>query len=316
MTIVQDLEGLLPQWMVGAYRETVAPYMTTVAVTLDALKGLIDQGRLGWLPGQQDIPGDDAFDNFDALPLILRDRYLRAGFFESPYSQADRARRWLEEWARGATPRELLEQLAAILSPNPPTMRIVNGSGVWWTRDPSGNIAQYTAAGAGFFYEIDNAGNASVTAENIPAHAWDWDSGAEPPPFGFEDPTRFWVIIYAPCNLPLLAAISGLIGDGRTIGVGKGGPDATTVGTVAPSKEVELIRNLVFEWRAAGLRCSHFLITFGARSDYYNPDGSSPDYPHGDYGWPCHILSNVMSPARNTYTRFWRAEPGGVAGTL
>ena len=134
-------------------------------------------------------------------------------------------------------------------------------------------------------------------------------------PFGFGDSTRFWVIIYAPCNLPLLAAISGVIGDGRKIGVGKGGPNATTIGTVAPYREAEIIRDTIQTWRAAGARCSHVIVDFGDPVDHWNPDGTSPDYPAGDYGWPCLVVGGVMSPGRTTYARFGRAEPGGVAGT-
>jgi len=309
--LLADIAGLLPQWMLTTARRGFAGLMAGQAALVDALTEAIQEGRLAVLPGQLDVPGGNGFDNFDALPLIGRDRGIRQGLLESPFDYAARLRAWMDEWAASATPFEVLDQLAAILSPNPPVLRLVNGSGTWWTRSTSGDFILQTANGDGFLYNT----NGSLSTASTNAHAWVWDTLADPKPYGFGDDQRFWIIIYAPCNAPLLSGISGTIGDGRLIGMGKGGPDATTIGTVAPSIETELIRNIVQEWRSAGLRCSHIIITFGAAIDYFNPDGSSPDYPDGTWGWPCKVIANIMSPARVTYARFWRAEPGGVAGS-
>lgn len=312
--ILSRLQNLIPRWMQNAASIQFSQVMATLASLGDGMVAGVLDARYAWLPGQLDVPGGSGFDSFDAIPLILRDRYLREGFLESPFSKADRARRWQDEWARSATPAELLDQLAAILSPDPPLMRLVNGGGVWWERQTDGSFFQQVATGAGFFYQIDNSGNASITAEPTVTPAWDWDSAANPHPFGWGDPNRFWVIIYAPCNGPLLASDSGTIGDGRTIGVGLGGPNATTVGTVAPWKEAELIRGVIHEWRAAGLRCSHIIIAFDP--DSFKVDGSSLSYPDGTWGWPCKLVANVMSPARDLSARYWCAEPGSIAGSL
>lgn len=314
--ILDHLDSIIPRWMLDAASVQFSRLMATVASLGDAMTEAVLEARFAFLPGQLDVPGGNGFDNFDALPFIGHDRQIRQGFEEDDFEYAARLRAYQDEWKRSATPYELLNQLAAILSPNPPTLRLVNGTGTWWQRDPSGTVTQLTAGGSGFLYQIDASGNGVVVAESGVPHAWDWDSAANPHPFGFGDASRFWIIIYAPCNLPLISAISGHIGDGRFIGVGKGGPDATTIGTVAPHKEAEIVRDTVQTWRAAGLRCSHVIVVFGLPTDYFNPDGSSPDYPDGTWGWPCKIIGGQMAPARVTYARFGRAEPGGIAGTL
>lgn len=298
--LIVDIANKLPAWMAQTARKQWTGLMSGPAAVIDVLGELIFEGRLAALPGQLDIAGGNGFDNFDALPLIGRDRSIRPGLAESPFEYAARLRAWLEEWARAATPLELLLQLQGILSPNPPILRIVNGAGVWWQLDPDGTIHQFTHTGAGFFYSPTNgvAGNDSTVA-----HAWDWDSLADPHPFGWGDASRFWVIIYAPCNLPYLAAISGTVGDGRFVGAGSPGPEATTVGTVAPSKEVSLIRVTIEEWRAAGAACSHVIIAFDPSS--FAPDGSSAVYPAGDFGWPCHLVGGVMASARLDSARYW-----------
>ncbi len=310
MSVLSQLEAAAPSWMVGAYRATMAPLMATVAVTLDAMKELVDQARMGWLPGQLDVPGGNGFDNYDALPLILRDRALRAGLLETPYSQADRARRWLEEWARSATPMELLNQLAAVLGPDPPELLIVNGSGVWWLRETDGTITQFTTGGTGLVYDPVSG---DVGAVSTHAHTWDWDSSSLPAPPGKGDATRFWLIIRCPSNGVYLASVLGTCGDGHVCGADLNGPDEITLGTCAPQKHVELRRAVIREWRAAGFRCSHMIEAFDPAS--FQPNGSSGLYPDGTWGWPAKLVGSVMTPTRDLTARYGRAEPGGVAGS-
>lgn len=309
--LLADLESLVPSWMLDAPRAQWSQLMASIAAWFDAAGEAVRQARFAAMPGMLDIPGGNDFDDVSALPLTGRDRNIRGGLNESPFDWAARQRGYLQSWSRAATPVMLLQQLAGVLSPNPPVLRLVNAHGVWWTRQPNGSVSQFKPDGSGF--NLDDGNNVGVSAAN--ARAWDWDSLADVPPFGFDDPSRFWVIVYAPADLPYLAGISGLIGDGRIIGQGVGGPDATTIGTTAPSKETELIRDIISTWRGQGLPCSHVIIVFGAATDYFNPDGTSPDYPDGAYGWPCKIISGVMSPTRPTYARYWRAEPYGIAGS-
>lgn len=311
--LLDHVTGIIPRWMLDAANIQYSRLMRTLASLGDTMTEAILEARFAAFPGQLDVPGGNGFDNFDALPYIGRNVSIRQGLLESDFAYASRLRAQADEWARSATPFELLNQLAAILSPSPPVLRLVNGSGTWWDRDQQGALIQYTAKGTGVSYRPSDG---STTAVATLAEPWDWDSGANPLPFGFGDDQRFWVIIYAPCNGIYLSGISGLIGDGRTIGMGKGGPDAATIGTVAPSKEVELIRIIVQEWRAAGLRCSHIIIAFDTPINVFNPDGTSPDYPDGTWGWPDKVVGGNMVPARPSYARYWRAEPGGVAGTL
>jgi hypothetical protein len=77
---------------------------------------------------------------------------------------------------------------------------------------------------------------------------------------------------------------------------------------------VELVRGVVMARRCAGYRVSHIIEAFDPTS--FNPDGSSALYPDGRWGWPAAVnLLGVMVPARDLTARYWRGEPGGVAGT-
>ncbi len=307
--LLADLYGILPAWMTRAPREHWAKLMAGPAAMLDAMAEGVLQARFASMPGELDVPGGSGFDDATALPYTGRDRQIRSGLAESIFSWAAAQRRWRDSWAVGATPLGLLNQLQRILSPNPPTLHMVNAHGDWWTLFANGNILQFRQNGAGIDY---HQADGFVAANAVVPNGWDWDSLADPHPFGFGDVTRFWIIIEAPCNLPYLAGISGHIGDGRTIGMGKGTGDAATIGTTAPIKQADLVRHLVLEWRAAGLRCSHVIVAFDT-SQF--GDIASANFPQGDYGWPCHDVAGNMVPARDPTARYWRAEPGGFAGS-
>lgn len=312
--LLSSLQDILPSWMTKAPRAHFGSLMAGVAGMLDAMGAAVQEGRLSAMPGQLDVPGGNGFDDITALPLTGRDRNIRGGISETIFSWADAQRRYKDLWAVSGTPYMLLEQVARVLGPTAPELVLVNGGGTWWVRSPGRVIfSQYTAGGTGFSYDTTDG---TVSVLSTPAHAWEWDSLANPQPFGFGDVGRWWLIIRAPCDLPWLAAISGLIGDGRVIGTGGGGPSATTIGTTDLSQHVEMLRDIVLTWRSAGLRCSHIIIAFPSSPTSFMWDGTSADYPDGDYGWPCHVVGGVMVATRDQTARYWRAEAFGAAGTL
>jgi hypothetical protein len=315
--ILEALEQILPAWMLREPRQRVGAVMAGFAATLDALTEAVFEARLAGLPGQLDLPGGNGFDNFDALPLIGRDRRILRGLAEDGFAYAARLREWLEVHARSATPAELLDQLAGILSPNPPLLRITNGSGDWWSRGTDGQTQQLTQRADGFLW---NPTTGVVTPQAVAPHEWDWDSGdTNPAPPDRDDPLRFWVVIYAPCNLPYLAddddtfndegVVDDFAADPSTSGAGAS-PDAGTCGTVAPWKWVELVRTLIAEWRAAGLPCAYVIVTFDPASFNPSTDSTPTSIPDGTWGFD-HV------PGSGDTTRFPNAEyipgpPGGI----
>ena len=116
-------------------------------------------GAMASMPGQLD--GIDGFDGYaafpmiDALPVTGRDRRLSQGLTETPAEYALRQRRYLDTHRRCGAAFAILEQVAAILSPNPPRLRLVSAGGVWWTREPNGNVSMVTTLGTGI--DIDAA---------------------------------------------------------------------------------------------------------------------------------------------------------------
>ncbi len=321
--ILEAIERLVPDWMFDEGRRHYGVLMQGIAVLLDAAADAIGEARKASMPAQVDIPGIEGlggFDSVDALPLVGRDRSIRQGLTEPPWDYAGRVRRWLEAWARSATAPELLDQLAAILGPSPPILRIVDTFGSWWTRYTDGSFDLLTQTADGFHW-VPATGEISALSD-IP-HAWDWDSVSAPPPPDQDDDGRFWLVIYAPCNLPYLAGTDLTFDDDGTLGdfalrpgvSGAGiGPDAGTVGAAAPWKLVELVRNLIQEWRTMGVPCKHVIVTFDP--DSFNPltDSTPTSVPDGKWGWHSwhDVGTNTRLPGRFPNAEYWPGTPGGV----
>jgi hypothetical protein len=299
------VEQVLPGWMRKPSREHWVALMVLLAAGLDALVDGANDGRSADMPGQNDQPGGDgmnAFSSTDALPFMGRDRRIVGGLVEHPADYAERLRKWLDSWRRAATPFGVLEQLAGVLGPNPPRLRLVNPYGSWWTREPDGTFRLQTHLGNGFVLNPDG----TTAPDTTIASPWDWDSLSNPPPPDQGDMGRGWIIIYAPCNLPYLKSIEGQWGDGKS----KYGDPDKVIGTSATSPHVELVRGLINEWRTAGIRLSHIIVA-------YDPTSFDPSFAAGHAGmpdghWGNHgkIVAGVRVRARNPTARYTR----GVAG--
>lgn len=323
--ILSRLQSLVPRWMLDTPRVAFSQLMATFASLGDGMvEGVLD-ARFAWLPGQLDVPGGNGFDNFDALSRIGRDRAIRQGYFESPFEYAARLRVWLSEWARSATPFELLNQLAAILSPNPPRLVIITSGSSWYVRHPDGTFQTYvqTVNGvtAGFTYD---PATGDLGGSFSPPHVWVWDASSLPPPLDQNDSSRWWLVIDCPCNLPFLASDDhtfddpGVVSDGwndLTHGGYELSPDAGTVGLSAPWKLIELARVTVYEWRAAGLKCAYLIANFDPTAFQPLADSSPSSVPDGTWGWHTRydVGSNTQVVARFQGAEYIPGTPGGGA---
>jgi hypothetical protein len=308
MALMDYIENVVPAWMRQTPFAHWLDYAFTIAAGLDAMiDGVLDAAKSD-MPGQTDLPGGySEFASVDALPLIGRDRRIEQGLLESPGEYAGRLRRYQELWRRSGTPLAMLEQLAGILSPNAPRLRIVTASGVWYTREEDGTFRMQNSSGTGFALAPDG----TITAETGHAHPWDWDS-LSPGALGQNDPGRLWVIIYCPCNAPYLAATEGHFGDGES----HWGDFQRVIGTSQTSPHVELVRKVLRDWRAAGIYVSHILYAFDPSSFDPLTPGPYPAAGMPDGHWGHHskfaTVAGVLTrvPSRLQTARYGRGTAG------
>jgi hypothetical protein len=307
MALTQYLDQIVPGWM---KRDPFAHWFSFVYVAaagIDAFVAMVDDAARADMPGEVDEVGSDGqdFTSFDALPLIGRDRRIVQGFTESPFSYAAALRRWRDSHRRAGTARELLEQLARILSPDPPRLRIVTAGGVWYTRETDGTFLLQNTTGTGL--QISAAG--VWTTDTSTAIAWDWDSLTVPANLGKGDMGRIWVVIYCPCNPPYLAGDEGAWGDEQSE---YGDDDGDAVeGCSSTAPHVELLRGIGQDWRAAGIKLSHFILAFDP--DSFDPTDLSPaagTMPDGYWGHHGKVVAGVLVPARLGTARYVRGTAG------
>lgn len=294
MSLYDRIDELLPSWMLTSPRQHVGKLMAGLAALVDAFSEAIVQGRLMAMPGQDvnpGVPGLGGFDSCDALPYIGRDRSIRQGLSEMPWEYAARLRAWLDLWALAGTPYGLLEQVADILGPDPGIIRLVDGSGEWWTRNPDGSYVYQNITGTGWDWTPSTG---ALTQDTGVVHVWNWDGSTLPIAPGEGDMCRSWLIIYAPCNRPWMLTDDGTFQDRGKVddyyndpndsGAGPS-PDAGTIGLSAPRKWVDLIRTTVNEWRCQGAAVSHLIVSFDPTA--FNPvtDSTPTSVPDGTWGW-------------------------------
>jgi len=150
------ISAAFPGWAQEKTRRHWGDLVSLLGLVMDDLVDRVEEARLAGLPGQVDIPGVQGlggFDTWQALALLGRDLRRVRGIAETVPSYALGLRRSHDDsWRRG-TPFGVLDELARTLSSaahDPPLMRIVNGSGEWYTRDPDGTWRYTSAAGDGF----------------------------------------------------------------------------------------------------------------------------------------------------------------------
>lgn len=302
------IDELLPGWMKKKPFAHFTTFAFLTAAVLDALREAFLDGRLAGMPGQVDLPGVESMGGFlsiDALPFIGRDRRIVQGFTEPPADYAERLRKFRTLWRAAGTSRGLLQQVQSVLSPNPPRVRLVTTAGTWYTLEPDGTFVMQTTTGTGLQYNPDG----TVVPSSGVAHPWDWDSLTIPAPADQSDTFRFWIIVYLPTNIPLQAT-EGTWGDGVT----KYGDKDKVVGTSGTVTHTEMLRGLANDWRTAGIKLSHFILTFDPTS--FNPLSVYPDpgLPDGFWGQHGKVKASggaaTWARSRNPVARYVRAVAG------
>jgi hypothetical protein len=307
MALIDTLENALPGWM---RREPFFHFTAIALGTAAMVDAMIDglyEARLAAMPGQVSIPGVPGlggFDSIEALAKIGRDRRRQRGFTESHADYALRLRRFREDWAAAGTNPGLLNELADILTPDPPRLRLFTAAGQCWTREPDGTLLWQRPGVAGLQYNPDGTIAAAAAGDATP---WDWDSTTIPDSLGQGDVGRFWVVIYAPTNAPL-DATEGTWGDGLSF---YGDTDKTT-GTSATSRFVELVRSVVADWKSAGIKVSHVIIAYDPAT--FDPEDSATYPTDGSWGHHTRLDLGPSPPvkviARDQSARYWRATAG------
>lgn len=294
MALIDYIEDKLPGWMRLAPLAYWRDLAGAMAAVIDAMiEGLYD-GRLASFPGQTDeLPNLGGYESSDALPLIGRDRLIVRGPAEPIYDYARRLRYWRAARRGSGTAYVLLSQLRGVMGPNPTTARLVTGSGLWYSFEAGGDFVLNTPTGAGGF-RLHPDGTSEV--ESDPAYPWNWDNDP--------DNGKFFVIVYAPTNVPLQ-------GDGSTYGPGKRlyGEVDGTLGTTATPGYIEMIRGLLDQFKPAGITCPWIIVAFDASSFDPLAAPGSVGYPNGT--WRNHGLDRLVSGrivrvrARNSTARYW-----------
>jgi hypothetical protein len=309
VALISIIDKVLPSWAHDTRFVHWLKLGGVLAAMIDAVADVALDAATASMPGQIEELGMDGYASFPtigALPETGRDRRIEGGLTESPAAWAGRQRRHLEYHRRCAMAYALLEQVAGILGPNPPRLRLVTAGSVWYTREPGGDFIMQTPHGRGL--RIDGTTGA-VTAETGTAMLWLWDYLSNPAPPDQNDPGRVWLIVYAPCQPPYLAGTERQWGDGWTkFGDGGGTMDVKTIGTTTNQAWVEQLRGLAREWLPGGIKLSHTIVAF-------DPDSFDPLDPTGlpDGHWANHgkIVAGVRVRARLGTARYIR----GVAGT-
>lgn len=312
MALISIIERVLPGWMNRAARRHWPRFAGTIALGLDALAEATFQGRLASMPGQTAaVPAMGGFESEDALPLIGRDRRIARGLEETSPAYARRLRRWQQSWRRAATGWALAEQVQGVFGPERPTVKVVSaapetGAGprpnAWHVIDPDGVLTYYGPEG-GFIVEPDGL----ITVHADPCVPWDWDSASLPDGETEPDAWRVWIIVHAPTAM--VWDDEGEWGPGPTFW-GDGG----TWGTTATPAAVELVRGVVAEWKAAGIRVPFIIVAFDDAS--FDPVAPSPyvDLPDGTWGWNHKTVDLgggllCAVPSRLATARYWRGPP-------
>lgn len=325
MALTDLIDSITPSW--AKERAHWWGMFRLGAVLIDALIEGVYQGRKAGLPNAVDLPGIEAYGGFEdvrSLAYLGEDLSVPRGLVESPAAYAYRLRHAQDDaggWLSAGLVAGVLEQLAGVLGPNPPLMRIVNRQGRWWTRLQDGTLLYQTPAGDGRRYNTDG----TVELDATVTVAWLWDHYTDPPVGNQDDPGDWFLILYQPLNTPY-----GVTNDGTFADPGKvqdtwddphahgpdPGPWAGTVGTNAPACLVELIRGVAEQRACPAFRLAWIIEARNAHS--FKPDGTSTGtnaYPDGHWGRSTKYDpgTNTQVPSRLSSAEYWPGAPGGLA---
>lgn len=189
----------------------------------------------------------------DALSYIGADRRKIRGVGESRDSYVARLLGWLERPShptRGG-PFAICHEIRDYCGGEGIQVRFVDRRGNWFTVARDGTET----------YELDTG-------------TWDWDPIPASP-----DWARFWIIIY-----PSYTATDGFRPWGRPALLDGSWPlnGSQVFSTDAAPSEIDVLRQIVDDWKAAGRRCEWIIYYFanldsGGEADAFDPSAPAPD---------------------------------------
>lgn len=294
------LAALLPIWAQRAYGRS---FTTEGAFTLYDYDNAIMRDML--------LARFPSYAPEDALPLILRDRGLIAGPYESIDAQRARALLWIDQAQLRGLPVGLMLAIQAYLAPAYPQIRIVTRRGIWYTL-AEGTVGRilglpgYTPlppcsyelganwpAGSRPMPQIERARNAGLyTRHKPPAINWDWDSISNP-----ENADRwwhFWIVVYPPSYPFQEGYDTGWIYD----------DPLESWGFDEPTGTLQTFKAIVRGYKPAKSRCVA-IVACPSLSDF-SPTAlpADPTFPDGYWGWEVKLESGEWVNTRRLDCRY------------
>jgi hypothetical protein len=324
--LVHFVDRLTPPWAKGGSVGHWLNLFRLVALAVDMMIEGVWQGRKAGLPNAIDVPGVPGYGGYESVKALTKylapDAGVYQGLTELPPALAQRVRHaqdGVSGWPAAGLITGLMEQLAGVLGPTPPLMRIVNRNGDWWTRNQDGSYDLVRMSGAGIHYDPTGVASANGTV----GAAWPWDTSTVPPAPGQGLAGEWWLIVYEPLNTPYGTSGPYTFNSGAVLGhvwndlqsypAISPNPWAATWGTNSPACLVSLIFAVIAARSTVGLHCNHVIVCTDASQ--FAPDGSSTlpagalgsAYPDGTWGWDTATAQDgTMTITRNSTAIYWR----------
>jgi hypothetical protein len=227
-----------------------APFLEAFNSVADASLERTYQGVVARFPSQCDDT---------VLPEHSHDRQMMRGCDESAAAFRLRLRYWRQAHRLRGHAYGILKALGGYLAPHLVRIKIVTDSGVWYERATDGTLTWSKHLGT-----------------------WDWDDAAAP------CWSRFWIIIYPPASLWVIAPADGMPG-----------PWVLT----ATATQIKDVRRLVYFWKPMRARCEWIVIALDPAS--FDETGALE--PDGD--WQLWGVGNAPRAANRLGTaRYWRGQ--------
>ena len=251
--------------------ERVASGMTVGFRTLQGMIAPLDDATDRLVQGVQAAwPG---LGTPSALAFVGRNRGMIRGKGESDLNYGSRLTRWLDRWRITGSQEAIARAIHEYVSGRP-KVRVVNRAGICVTVGHDDTLTKTDVK-------------------------WDWDSKTNPERVGYW--SELWVIVYTPPwseSGPQLNSPSAVLGT-RTTGLGH----------LVTREEVDAIRGLLAQWKAAHSLIRAVVFTYDA--SLFDPAVPS-SWPNGRWGqWSANSISiptsRVMSD-RSMSCRFWEPD--------
>lgn len=184
-----------------------------------------------------------------ALPLIAHDRGMIRGMTDTDASFSAKLITWLDRWRQAGSQIAIARAIQDYVGGNP-MVRVVNRAGTMTTL---------------------SAGDSGSRVDTI---AWDWDSVSNPERAGFW--SELWVIVYVPPWTISASTWPGLYWGSHELGLG----------IQTPRADVDNLRSLLAQWKAAHTFVRCVVFTYDAALFDPTSPASLPDGKWGQNGLP------------------------------